>query len=67
MLKFDFLENGPGLVSLPHSVYDFSKRMFLMLLYYIIILYYIISYCYYIILLYHIILLLYYIILLSIN
>ena len=26
-----FLEKGQGIVSLPHIVYDFSKKMFLML------------------------------------
>ena len=31
MLNSDFLETGPGLVLPPHSVYDFSKKMFLML------------------------------------
>ena len=31
MLNFDFLENGPEIVSLPHFVYDFSRRFFLML------------------------------------
>ena len=31
MLNFDFSEKGLGLVSLPHFVYDFSRKMFLML------------------------------------
>ena len=31
MLKIDFLEKGLGIVSLPHFVYDFSRKMFLML------------------------------------
>ena len=31
MLKSDFLENDLEIVSLPHFVYDFSKKMFLML------------------------------------
>ena len=31
MLKFDFLEKGLGIVSLPHFVYDFSWKMFLIL------------------------------------
>ena len=30
-LNFDFLEKGLGLVSPPHSVHDFSRKMFLML------------------------------------
>ena len=32
MLNFDFLEMGLGIVSLPHLVYDFSRKMFLMFL-----------------------------------
>ena len=28
MLNFDFLEKGLGIVSLPHFVYDFSKKCF---------------------------------------
>ena len=28
MLNFDFLEKGQGIVSLPHFVYDFSRKMF---------------------------------------
>ena len=31
MLNFDFLEKGLELVSLPNSLYDFSRKMFLML------------------------------------
>ena len=31
MLNFDFLEKGMELVSLPYFVYDFSRKMFLML------------------------------------
>ena len=31
MLNFDFLEKGLQIVSPPHVVYDFSKKMFLML------------------------------------
>ena len=31
MLKSDFLENDLEIVSLPHFVYDFSRKMFLML------------------------------------
>ena len=31
MLKFNFLENGLGIVSLPHFVNDFSREMFLTL------------------------------------
>ena len=31
MLNFDFLEKGLGIVSLPYFVYDFSRKMFLML------------------------------------
>ena len=31
MLNFDFLEKGLGLVSPPHVVYDFSRKMFFML------------------------------------
>ena len=31
MLNFDFLEKDPGKVSPPHFVYDFSRKMFLML------------------------------------
>ena len=31
MLNFDFLKKGPGIVSTPHFVYDFSRKMFLML------------------------------------
>ena len=31
MLNFDFLKKDLGLVSLPHFVYDFSRKMFLML------------------------------------
>ena len=30
MLNFDFLENGVGIVSPPHFVYDFSRKMLLM-------------------------------------
>ena len=30
MQKFDFLENGLGLVSPPHFVFDFSRKMFLL-------------------------------------
>ena len=30
MINFDFLEKGLGLVSQPHFVYDFSRKMFLM-------------------------------------
>ena len=31
MLNFDFWENGLGIVSPPHFVYEFSRRMFLLL------------------------------------
>ena len=31
MLNFDFLEKSPEIVFLPHLVYDFSRKMFLML------------------------------------
>ena len=31
MLNFDFLEKGLGIVSLPHFVYDFSRKVFLIL------------------------------------
>ena len=31
MLNFDFLDKGLGIVFLPHFVYDFSTKMFLML------------------------------------
>ena len=31
MLNFDFIEKNLGIVSLPHFVYDFSRKMFLML------------------------------------
>ena len=31
MLNFDFLDKGLGTVSPAHFVYDFSKKMFLML------------------------------------
>ena len=31
MLNFDFLEKGQGIVSPPHFVYDFSRKMFLVL------------------------------------
>ena len=31
MLNFNFLEKGLGIVSPPHFVYDFSRKMFLML------------------------------------
>ena len=31
MLNFEFLEKGLGIVSLPPFVYDFSRKMFLML------------------------------------
>ena len=31
MLNFDFLEKVLGITSLPHFVYDFSRKMFLML------------------------------------
>ena len=31
MLNFDFLEKGLGIVSLPHFVYNFSRKIFLML------------------------------------
>ena len=30
MLNCDFLEEGQGLVSPPHFVYNFSRKMFLM-------------------------------------
>ena len=29
MLNFDFVEKGLGVVSLPHFVYDFSRKMLL--------------------------------------
>ena len=31
MLNFNFLEKGPGRVSPPHFVYDFSRKLFPML------------------------------------
>ena len=31
MLNLDFSEKGLGIVSSPHFVYDFSRKMFLML------------------------------------
>ena len=31
MVDFDFLEKGLGIVSRPNFVYDFSRKMFLML------------------------------------
>ena len=31
MLNFDILEEGLGIVSPPHFVYDFSRKMFFML------------------------------------
>ena len=31
MLSFDFSEQGLGIVSPPHFVYDFSRKMLLML------------------------------------
>ena len=31
MFNFDFLENGLGLVSPPHFVNDFARKMFLIL------------------------------------
>ena len=31
MLKFDFLETGLGIVFTPHFVYDFSRKIYLML------------------------------------
>ena len=31
MLNVDFLETGPGIVSLPHFVYDFARKIILML------------------------------------
>ena len=31
MLNFDFSEKDRGIVSLPHFVYDFSRKMFFML------------------------------------
>ena len=31
MLNFDFLDQGLGIVSPAHFVYDFSSKMFLML------------------------------------
>ena len=31
MLNFDFSEKGLGIVSPPHFVYDFSRKMFLKL------------------------------------
>ena len=31
MLNFDFLEKGLGMVSPPHFVYNFSRKMFLKL------------------------------------
>ena len=32
MFNFDFSEEGLGILSLPHFVYDFSGKMFLILL-----------------------------------
>ena len=32
MLNFNFSEEGLGLVSPPHSLYDFSRKMFFMFL-----------------------------------
>ena len=32
MLKFDFLEKGLGIVSLPYFAYDFLRKMYLMLI-----------------------------------
>ena len=32
MLNFNFSEKGKGLVSSPHFVYDFSRKIFVMLL-----------------------------------
>ena len=29
MLNFNFLEKGPGIVSLPHIEYDFARKLFL--------------------------------------
>ena len=37
MLKFDFLEKGLRIVSTPHLVYDFSRKIFLMLYFYYLI------------------------------
>ena len=31
MLNFDFLENGLGIISPPHFMYDFLRKMFLVL------------------------------------
>ena len=31
MLNFDFLEKGLGIVSQPHFVYDFSRKLFIKL------------------------------------
>ena len=31
MLNIDFIEKGLGIVSLPHFVYDLSRKIFLML------------------------------------
>ena len=31
MFNFNFLEKDLGIVSVPHFVYDFSRKMFLML------------------------------------
>ena len=31
IISFDFLEKGLGIVSPPHFVYDFSRKMFLIL------------------------------------
>ena len=31
MLNFDFLEKGLGIVSPPHLLYDFSRKMYLKL------------------------------------
>ena len=31
MLNFDILEKGPEIISPPHFVYDFSRKIFLML------------------------------------
>ena len=33
MLNFDFLEKGLGIICPPHFVYDFSRKIFLMLYY----------------------------------
>ena len=46
MLNFDFLEKGLGIVSPPHFAYDFSRKMFHVIFYYLNKFHWLIDYLY---------------------